>query len=212
MPLRSLLRMASSDDSTIAASCCAVRVDASSASRRRTSLSCAVRRADGSRHREGDLGRDETGELQFFRRQVARLREIQHELPDDSVGILERDEGQRGDPFSEEGLEKRREIGVLGHVGHDDRLGAFHAGGPRGVSLDRTPIAVRQIAPSLEAHHAVGIEQQDGRLLDTESALERIEGRLVNVLEPLAPIDRVCQLKADRQRSRCGGQEPRRPV
>ena len=52
-----------------------------------------------------------------------------------------------------------------------------------------------------------GIEQQDRRLLDAQPALERIERRLVDILEPVGAIDRVRQLKADGKRGRCGGQK-----
>ena len=68
------------------------------------------------------------------------------------------------------------------------------AGQPRRVSLDGPPITVRQFAPRLEAHHAVGIEQpQDRGPLDTKTSLERIECHLVDILEPVDAIDRVCR-------------------
>jgi hypothetical protein len=74
------------------------------------------------------------------------------------------------------------------------------------MSLDRASIALRQSAPGLEAHHTVGIEQENRRFLDTETALKRVERRLVNLFETVGAADRVRQIEADGKRRSGGGQ------
>jgi hypothetical protein len=155
---------------------------------------------------KGHLCGDQAGQLDILRRQIPWFREIQHELPDDALGGFERKERHRGNPLGPNDGQQRRQAGVLRDVGHDDRLGTFDAGCPWRVSFDSPAITVRQLAPCLEAHHAVRIEQKDRRPFDTETALERIECRLVDLLEPVGAIDRVRQLKTDGEWGRCDGQ------
>ena len=103
MPLRSLLRMASSDDSTIAASCCAIRVDASSASMRRVSL--VLRRQLRADVRDTAKATWVAMRLASCSSSADRWRgsgKYSMNFPMTPLGVLERDEGHRGDPFGED--------------------------------------------------------------------------------------------------------------
>ena len=92
-----------------------------------------------------------------------RLVVIQHELADHAAEADERDERHRRDAFGLDGRQEAAQRRILRDVGDDDRLRVRAVGRPRGVAFDRLSVRLGQPAVGLEAHHAVGIEQQDRR-------------------------------------------------
>lgn len=65
------------------------------------------------------------------------------------------------------------------------------------MPLDGTPIPIGKSAPGLETHDAIRIDKQDRRVLDVQTALERIESRLVDFFETIGSTDRMRELQAD---------------
>ena len=76
---------------------------------------------------------------------------------------------------------------------HPDRLRVRAVGPPRRVTLHRAPVGIRQTAVGLEAHHPVGVEEQDRRPADPEPRAQRVERRLVDLVHRPALADGLGQ-------------------
>ena len=85
---------------------------------------------------------------------------------------------------------ERLQARVVADVRHDQDLGVRRVGPPRGAALHLAPVVVRDAAPGLEPHHAVGVEQENGRAADAEALFERVQGGVVDRLEPAGSGDR----------------------
>ena len=75
------------------------------------------------------------------------------------------------------------------HVGDDDRLRVRCVGRPGGVAFDRRAVLFGQPAIGLEAHHAVGIEQQDRGARDGQAVGQRVERGGIDFLDRSGPAD-----------------------
>ena len=131
--------------------------------------------------REGHVARDRPGHRELVLVRGVRPREVQHELAEQVVAELQRDEGERGNAFGLEQLGEPDERGIGRHVGDHHRKGVHRARGPRGVPLDTFAVALGELARGHEAHHPGLVEEQHGRAVDAERVLQAIHGRLVDL-------------------------------
>ena len=149
---------------------------------------------------EGDVRGDQRRELQLLVGEGSRLVQVDHELADEAAQADQRDERHPGDPFGLDRRQERRQRRVLRDVRDDDRLRLDRVGRPRTVALDRLAVGVRQAAPGGEAHDAAGVEEQDRRARHPEAPRQRVEGRLVDLVDGPGPADRQRQAVTHRYR------------
>src|SRR5215218_874552 len=76
------------------------------------------------------------------------------------------------------------------------------------MSLHRGPILRRQAAVGLESHHAVGVEQQDGRTRHVQTLGERIQRGTVDVVEVARATERARHGESHRELSIGGRWQP----
>jgi hypothetical protein len=145
---------------------------------------------------EGHMGGDDARQGQLVRVQGPRRRVVQHELADHPLRTDQRDEGQAHDSLSLEERPVRSERVVPTDVGDDDGLRIQGVGLPGRVAFDPLLVGGRQPAARLEAHHAIGIEEEDGRTFDAEAGVQGIQCALVDFLGGAAGADRSCQRQA----------------
>jgi hypothetical protein len=138
----------------------------------------------------GDVVRDDLGQPHLLGGESVRGIEIHHELAQQVLAGVERDEGQRPDAFAPDGLPEGRQPLVAIHVGHHHRPRATHARRPGRVAFHRAPVRVGQAAPGHEAHHAPGVEEQDGGALRAERGLQGVEREGVDLAHGSGPRDR----------------------
>ena len=148
-------------------------------------------------HRERHLRGNHPRQLQLVGVEGAWLLRIQHELADDGAAADQRDERQRPDALGGEGVAERRQRRVGERVGHDDGIGIVGIRRPRRMPLDDAAIGLRESARGLEAHHARTVHEQDGRAVDGEPVLQRVERRGVDVAHRSRTTNRLRQREAD---------------
>ena len=85
---------------------------------------------------------------------------VQHELAEQPSLVDERDEGQRADALAGDDVTKGSQVGLGEDVGHEHRRWILVAHRPRRVALHGRAVPIGQAAPGLEAHDAVGVEDQ----------------------------------------------------
>jgi hypothetical protein len=146
--------------------------------------------------RKRHLGGDDAGQLQFVGAEHAGFRVIQHELADHASHADERHERHRRDALGPDHRQIRQQRGIAAHVAHDDRLRIRRVGCPGRVTLDGPAIGIRQTAIRLEAHHAVGVEEEDRSARDIEPLVERVQGGSVDVLDGSRVAHRARQREA----------------
>jgi len=131
---------------------------------------------------ERGVGGDVLHQRDHVRTGQERLAEVHHELADGAPAGHQRDHHHRADSLGREGAAERAQRGLLERVDDQERLGVGLAGLPGRVTLDGRAILGRQPLPRLEAHDAVGIEQQHRgarRLGDAPDRPQRLAEDLV---------------------------------
>ena len=133
--------------------------------------------------RETEMARERDRDVDLRVGERVRRVKIGHELAEQPAVLGERDEGERRDAFGADGLCQRP--GKLGSldVGETDRRRIARLARPRRMAVDRTPVGVGEIAPGDEAHDAGIVEQQDRGALAAQRPDDRVERRLVHVLQ-----------------------------
>jgi hypothetical protein len=159
----------------------------------------------GPFERKRHLCRDDARQLQVVAAGRGRRIEIQHELADDAIEADQGDERQRRDPFAGEDRPIGFERVVGRHVRYPDRLRIWTIRFPRRVAFHRAAVRLGQTAERLESHDAIGIEQENGRTLDAEPGMERVERRPVYLMGGSALAHGAGQAQTGRDvlRSRC---------
>ena len=129
--------------------------------------------------RRRDMVGDRPRQVQLFRGQLAGLLVIDHELADQAAGGHQRDEAKRADALV---AEERQNEAIAGSVVTSAMIPAGDPGlaGPGRMSLDSAPILTGEVAPGAEAHHPIGVEDQDRRSVRTQRALDGVQRRIVD--------------------------------
>jgi len=114
----------------------------------------------GALETEGGVVRDRGRQVDLLVRKRVHGVVVQHELAEQPSLVDERDEGQRADALAGDDVTKGSQVGLGEDVGHEHRRWILVAHRPRRVALHGRAVPIGQAAPGLEAHDAVGVEDQ----------------------------------------------------
>jgi hypothetical protein len=147
------------------------------------------------RHGAGpNLARNSDGESDFGTAEGMRIVVVRHGLADEFALGHQRNEGKSTDALCfHSRLQRVRKFGAT-NILDTDWLRVLGVARAWRVTINSTPIPIRQPAPTNKPHDARLIEQQDRRALAAQRTVNRIKSRVIHGLSAIGAVQSVREL------------------